>query len=318
MQTEQVGELAQAIRAEVRKAVVGQDMALDLLLVSLLCNGHTLIEGPPGTAKTMLARCFAASLKLEFGRIQFTPDLMPGDILGANLFNFTENSFTLTKGPIFTQVLLADEINRTPPKTQAALLQAMQERVVTIDGADYPLGEDFVVVATQNPIEQQGTYPLPEAQLDRFLFKHIIDYPAREEERRIVHQHGHTTSFQAPDGFGIQPAAQVSHLHAMRKHVQAIRLADDLVDYVVDIVRATREHPGLAYGASPRAANMLASASRAYAVLAGRDYVIPDDIKQLATPTLRHRLGLSPTAEIEELGPDAIIAEIVGRIRAPK
>ena len=318
MQTEQVAELAQAIRAEVRKAIVGQDMALDLLLVSLLCNGHALIEGPPGTAKTMLARCFAASLKLEFGRIQFTPDLMPGDVLGANLFNFAENTFTLTKGPIFTQVLLADEINRTPPKTQAALLQAMQERVVTIDGTDYRLSEDFVVVATQNPIEQQGTYPLPEAQLDRFLFKHIIDYPARDEERRIVHQHGHTTSFWTPDGFGIQPVAQEPQLHAMREHVQAIRLADDLVDYVVDIVRATREHPGLAYGASPRAANMLASAARAYAVLAGRDYVIPDDIKQLAKPTLRHRLGLSPTAEIEELGPDAIIAEIIGRIPAPK
>ena len=318
MQTEQVAELAQAIRAEVRKVIVGQDMALDLLLVSLLCNGHALIEGPPGTAKTMLARCFAASLKLEFGRIQFTPDLMPGDVLGANLFNFAENTFTLTKGPIFTQVLLADEINRTPPKTQAALLQAMQERVVTIDGTDYRLSEDFVVAATQNPIEQQGTYPLPEAQLDRFLFKHIIDYPARDEERRIVHQHGHTTSFWTPDGFGIQPVAQESQLHAMREHVQAIRLADDLVDYVVDIVRATREHPGLAYGASPRAANMLASAARAYAVLAGRDYVIPDDIKQLATPTLRHRLGLSPTAEIEELGPDAIIAEIIGRIPAPK
>lgn len=318
MQTEQVAELAQAIRAEVRKAIVGQDMALDLLLVSLLCNGHALIEGPPGTAKTMLARCFAASLKLEFGRIQFTPDLMPGDVLGANLFNFAENTFTLTKGPIFTQVLLADEINRTPPKTQAALLQAMQERVVTIDGTDYRLSEDFVVVATQNPIEQQGTYPLPEAQLDRFLFKHIIDYPALDEERRIVHQHGHTTSFWTPDGFGIQPVAQKSQLHAMREHVQAIRLADDLVDYVVDIVRATREHPGLAYGASPRAANMLASAARAYAVLAGRDYVIPDDIKQLAKPTLRHRLGLSPTAEIEELGPDAIIAEIIGRIPAPK
>ena len=318
MQTEQVAELTQAIRAEVRKAVVGQDMALDLLLVSLLCNGHTLIEGPPGTAKTMLARCFAASLKLEFGRIQFTPDLMPGDVLGANLFNFADNTFTLTKGPVFTQVLLADEINRTPPKTQAALLQAMQERVVTIDGTDYPLSEDFVVVATQNPIEQQGTYPLPEAQLDRFLFKHIIDYPTQDEERKIVNQHGHTTSFWTPDGFGIRPVAQESQLHAMREHVQAIRLADDLVDYVVDIVRATREHPGLTYGASPRAANMLASASRAYAVLAGREYVIPDDIKQLATPTLRHRLGLSPTAEIEELGPDAIIAEIVGRIPAPK
>ncbi len=318
MQTEQAAELAEAIRGQVRKAVVGQDKALDLLLVSLLCNGHALIEGPPGTAKTMLARCFAASLKLEFGRIQFTPDLMPGDVLGANLFNFAENKFSLTKGPVFTQVLLADEINRTPPKTQAALLQAMQERMVTIDGTDYPLDEGFLLVATQNPIEQQGTYPLPEAQLDRFLFKHVIDYPDRDEERQIVNQHGSTTTFSDPRDMGIEPVADMSQLRAVRLHVQGIRLADDLVDYVVDIVRATREHPGLAHGASPRAANMLASASRAFAVLAGRDYVIPDDVKQLAVPTLRHRLGLSPTAEIEELGADGIIAEITGRIPAPK
>ena len=318
MQTEQAAELAEAIREEIRKAVVGQDMALDLLLVSLLCNGHALIEGPPGTAKTMLARCFAASLELEFGRIQFTPDLMPGDVLGANLFNFAENKFSLTKGPVFTQVLLADEINRTPPKTQAALLQAMQERLVTIDGTDYPLDEGFLVVATQNPIEQQGTYPLPEAQLDRFLFKHVVDYPDRDEERQIVNQHGSTTTFSDPRDMGIEAVADMPQLREVRQHVQGIRLADDLVDYVVDIVRATREHPGLAHGASPRAANMLASASRAYAVLAGRDYVIPDDIKQLAAPTLRHRLGLSPTAEIEELGADGIIAEITGRIPAPK
>lgn len=318
MQTEQAAELAEAIRDQVQKAVVGQDRALDLLLVSLLCNGHALIEGPPGTAKTMLARCFAASLELEFGRIQFTPDLMPGDVLGANLFNFAENKFSLTKGPVFTQVLLADEINRTPPKTQAALLQAMQERLVTIDGTDYPLDEGFLVVATQNPIEQQGTYPLPEAQLDRFLFKHVVDYPDRDEERQIVNQHGSTTTFSDPRDMGIEPVADMSQLREVRQHVQGIRLADDLVDYVVDIVRATREHPGLAHGASPRAANMLASASRAFAVLAGRDYVIPDDVKQLAVPTLRHRLGLSPTAEIEELGADGIIAEIIGRIPAPK
>src|SRR5499425_1633018 len=183
--------ITERIRAEVRKVVVGQDHVIELLLTSLLAGGHILLEGVPGTAKTLLTQAFAAGLALRFGRIQFTPDLMPGDVLGTNLFNFQTNTFVLTKGPIFTELLLADEINRTPPKTQAALLQAMQERSVTIDGQDHPLGEDFMVVATQNPIEQQGTYPLPEAQLDRFLFKILILYPDRDQEREVVRRHGH-------------------------------------------------------------------------------------------------------------------------------
>ena len=310
--------LAAAIKAEVHKAVVGQDDALDLLLVCLLCEGHALLEGVPGTAKTMLARCFAASLALDFGRIQFTPDLMPGDVLGTNLFNFADNRFTLTKGPIFTQVLLADEINRTPPKTQAALLQAMQERTVTIDGTDHLLDFGFMVVATQNPVEQQGTYPLPEAQLDRFLFKHVIDYPDRDEERRIVSQHGHRTTLSAPADFGIAAVAGADELRQAREFVATIRLADDLIDYVLDIVRASREHPGLSYGASPRAANMLASASRALAALGGRDYVIPDDVKFLATPLLRHRVVRSPAAEIEGRDADRIIGEIVEQVPPPR
>ena len=194
MDVQGIRAIAEGIRGEVRKAVVGQDEVIDLMLTSLLVGGHILLEGVPGTAKTLISRAFAASLALQFGRIQFTPDLMPGDILGTNLFNFQTNSFILTKGPIFTQLLLADEINRTPPKTQAALLQAMNERVVTIDGKDYALGDDFMVVATQNPIEQQGTYPLPEAQLDRFLFKLLIDHPSRDEEREIVRRHGHRSA----------------------------------------------------------------------------------------------------------------------------
>ena len=310
--------LAAAIKAEVHKAVVGQDDALDLLLVCLLCEGHALIEGVPGTAKTMLARCFAASLALDFGRIQFTPDLMPGDVLGTNLFNFRDNRFTLTKGPIFTQVLLADEINRTPPKTQAALLQAMQERTVTIDGTDHALDFGFMVVATQNPVEQQGTYPLPEAQLDRFLFKHVVDYPERHEERRIVAQHGHRTIMSAPADFGIAAVASTDELRQARQFVETVRLADDLIDYVLDVVRASREHPGLSYGASPRAANMLASASRALAALDGRDYVIPDDVKVLAAPLLRHRVVRSPAAEIEGLDVDRIVGEIVEQVPPPK
>ena len=315
---EDASALAAAIKAEVHKAVIGQDDALDLLLVCLLCDGHALIEGVPGTAKTMLARCFAASLDMDFGRIQFTPDLMPGDVLGTNLFNFADNRFTLTKGPIFTQVLLADEINRTPPKTQAALLQAMQERMVTIDGTDHPLDFGFMVVATQNPVEQQGTYPLPEAQLDRFLFKHVIDYPQRDEERRMVRRHGSRTILAAPRDFGIAAVAGTEQLRALREFVYAIRLTDDLIDYVLDLVRASREHPGLAYGASPRAANMLASACRALAALSGRDYVIPDDAKFLSRPLLRHRVVLSAAAEFEGQDADAIVDEIVAQTPAPK
>ena len=318
MDPDRIATLADAIKAEVHKAVVGQDATLELLLVALLADGHVLIEGVPGTAKTMIARCFAASLDLDFGRIQFTPDLMPGDVIGTNLFNFADSRFVLTKGPVFTQILLADEINRTPPKTQAALLQAMQERTVTIDGEDYPLSKGFMVVATQNPIEQQGTYPLPEAQLDRFLFKHVIGYPSPDEERGIVAAHGSRTTMTSPAAFGIEPVAGLAELDQVRSFVEGIRLGDDLVDYVVALVRASREHPGLSFGASPRAANMLAVAARARAALAGRDYVIPDDIKYLAPPTLRHRIVLSPGSEIEGLHADRIVGEIVEQTPAPK
>src|SRR5450631_4418066 len=303
--------ITEGIRAEVRKVVVGQDHVIELLLTSLLAGGHVLLEGVPGTAKTLLTQAFAAGVALKFGRIQFTPDLMPGDVLGTNLFNFQTNTFVLTKGPIFTQVLLADEINRTPPKTQAALLQAMNERVITIDGKDYPLGDDFMVVATQNPIEQQGTYPLPEAQLDRFLFKLIIDHPSRDEEREIVRRHGHRSAMPRVEDFGLAAVTDGATLALAREAVSQIRVSDPLIDYIVDVIRATREHSALEVGASPRAANMLAAAARAYAVLAGRDFVIPDDVKFLALPVLRHRLTLSPGAEIEGLTADRILREVI-------
>ncbi|HXF86729.1 MAG TPA: MoxR family ATPase [Xanthobacteraceae bacterium] len=318
MDLQEIRALTEAIRAEVRKAVVGQDQVIELILTSLLVGGHILMEGVPGTAKTMITRAFALSLALQFGRIQFTPDLMPGDVLGTNLFNFQTNSFVLTKGPIFAQLLLADEINRTPPKTQAALLQAMNERAVTIDGKDYPLGEEFMVIATQNPIEQQGTYPLPEAQLDRFLFKILIDYPSRDEERDIVRRHGHRSAMPKLDEFGIKPVADVNTLARIRETVTQIRLSDALIDYIVDVVRASREHSSLEVGASTRAANMLATAARSYAALQGRDYVIPDDVKSLALPALRHRLMLSPSAEIEGLTTDRILQEILDRTPAPR
>jgi MoxR-like ATPase len=318
MDVQDIRAITEAVRGEVRKAVVGQDAIIDLMLTSLLVGGHILLEGVPGTAKTLLTRAFAAGLALQFGRIQFTPDLMPGDVLGTNLFNFQTNTFILTKGPIFTQLLLADEINRTPPKTQAALLQAMNERVITIDGKDYPLGEDFMVVATQNPIEQQGTYPLPEAQLDRFLFKVIIDHPSRDEEREIVRRHGHRSAMPRVEDFGLTAVADGSVLAQARATVSQIRLSDPLIDYIVDVIRATREHSSLEVGASTRAANMLAAAARALAVLAGRDFVIPDDVKFLALPVLRHRLTLSPGAEIEGLTADRILREVIDQTPAPR
>src|SRR5262252_1036970 len=249
MDVQDIRAITERVRGEVRKAVVGQDAVIDLMLTSLLVGGHILLEGVPGTAKTMITRAFAAGLHLQFGRIQFTPDLMPGDVLGTNLFNFQTNSFVLTKGPIFAQLLLADEINRTPPKTQAALLQAMNERIVTIDGKDYALGDDFMVVATQNPIEQQGTYPLPEAQLDRFLFKVLIDHPSRDEEREIVRRHGHRSAMPRLDDFGLSAVAAGTALAQVREAVIHIRLSDPLVDYIVDVIRATREHTSLEVGA---------------------------------------------------------------------
>jgi MoxR-like ATPase len=318
MDVHDIQAITEAVRGEVRKAVVGQDAIIDLMLTSLLVGGHILLEGVPGTAKTLLTRAFAAGLALQFGRIQFTPDLMPGDVLGTNLFNFQTNSFILTKGPIFAQLLLADEINRTPPKTQAALLQAMNERMVTIDGKDYSLGDDFMVVATQNPIEQQGTYPLPEAQLDRFLFKVIIDHPSRDEEREIVRRHGHRSAMPRVEDFGLKAVADSAVLAQARAAVTQIRLSDPLIDYIVDVIRATREHSSLEVGASTRAANMLAAAARAFAVLQGRDFVIPDDIKFLTLPVLRHRLTLSPSAEIEGLTADRILREVIDRTPAPR
>ena len=318
MDLETIASVNSRIKEQIGKVVVGQQQTVDLLLVALLSDGHILLEGVPGTAKTMIVQTFSSCLGLQFGRIQFTPDLMPGDVLGTNLFNFQSNEFVLTRGPIFTELLLADEINRTPPKTQAALLQAMHERKVTIDGEDHDLGSGFMVVATQNPIEQQGTYPLPEAQLDRFLFKHVLAYPTRDEERDIVARHGHSTTMPQIEAFGVERIIDLAGLETIRDFVAKVRLSDDLVSYVVDLVRATREHPSLDFGASPRAANMLSSAARAYAVVSGRDYVIPDDVKYLALPTLRHRLVLAPGAEIEGLDTDKVIDEIVTQIATPR
>jgi MoxR-like ATPase len=318
MDLQDIRAITDGLRGEVHKAVVGQDEVVVLMLTAVLSGGHILLEGVPGTAKTLLAQAFAAGTSLEFGRIQFTPDLMPGDLLGTNLFNFQTNTFVLTKGPIFTQILLADEINRTPPKTQAALLQAMNERAVTIDGLTHQLGDEFMVIATQNPIEQQGTYPLPEAQLDRFMFKILLDYPGRDEEREIVRRHGQRSAMPRLSDFGLAAIANAHMLAAARHAITQIHLADALIDYIVDVIRATRRHSSLEVGASTRSANMLASAVRAYAALHGRDYVIPDDIKTIAKPVLRHRIVLSPGGEIEGLTTDRVLQEILEQTPAPR
>lgn len=318
MTVTEVAELGQRIAAEVGKAVVGQKKVVDRLLVALMAGGHVLLEGPPGTAKTLLAQCFARASGLQFGRIQFTPDLMPGDILGSNLFNFQTSAFTLTRGPIFTEMLLADEINRTPPKTQAALLQAMQERRVTLDGETHTLSQRFTVVATQNPIESQGVYPLPEAQLDRFLFKLAIPYPDRAEEERIVAQHGSMFERIDADRMGIAAVADAARLDAAIASVAAVTVAPEITAYVVSLIRATRETPDLASGASPRAGALLARAAAAQAALQGRGYVIPDDVQSLAPDLLRHRLLLSPSAEIDGRQIDAIVADLVASVEAPK
>jgi len=313
-----VKSLAETIRAEVGRAIVGQDEAVELMLIALFSSGHILLEGPPGTAKTFLVQCFARVLGLDYGRIQFTPDLMPGDIVGSNLFNFQTSQFTLTRGPIFCELLLADEINRTPPKTQAALLEAMQERAVTIDGDTHRLSDRFMVIATQNPIEQQGVYPLPEAQLDRFLFKHQMAYPSLEEEKRIVAAHGARFGAPRPEQWGIERTIDADTISAAIAAVTAVPMVEEVVDYVVSLVRATREAADLETGASPRAASMLAGAARARAALDGRDYVIPDDVKALAAPVLRHRVTLAPAAEIEGRPVESVISRLIDQVEAPR
>lgn len=318
MSLDELRALADAIRAEVSKAIVGQDEMIDQLLVALISEGHVLLEGPPGTAKTFLANAFSTALGLDFGRIQFTPDLLPGDILGSNLFNFQTSQFTLTRGPIFCELLLGDEINRTPPKTQAALLEAMQERRVTLDGETHQLPPRFMVVATQNPIENQGVYPLPEAQLDRFLFKLLVPYPDEAEEAKIVTSYSSRQGLTRPADLGVTAVADSDKLASASAALEHVTVADEITRYVVRLVRATRDHAELSVGASPRAAVMLANASRARAALAGREYAIPDDVKALAVPVLRHRLSLSPAAEIEGRDIEALVAELVESTEAPR
>ena len=308
--------LAEMLRAEVRKVIQGQEALIEMLLISIFARGHCLLEGPPGTAKTLLAQTLSHVTSLQFGRVQFTPDLMPGDVLGVNLFNFQTGEFRLTRGPVFTDILLADEINRAPPKTQSALLQAMNEREVTIDGTTHPLGGEFFVIATQNPIEQHGTYPLPEAQLDRFLFKLLVDFPDRDAEISIL-----SKGTRGPAGVmkaGLRPVMDRAILQDGHALVDAIRLEDSILRYIVDLVRATRTDGEVLHGASTRAAAALAGAVRAKAALDGRDSALPDDVQSLFVPAMRPRIVLGPTAEIEGRTADEVLTAILNRQDAPR
>lgn len=315
----QPAKLREKIQKEVQKVILGGEELIELCILALFCGGHILLEGPPGTGKTFLVRTLATALGMEFSRIQFTPDLMPSDIIGTNIFHFQTNQFILRKGPIFTQFLLADEINRTPPKTQAALLEAMQEGFVTLDGKSYPLPEVFTVVATQNPIEQEGTYPLPEAQLDRFLFKVIVSFPSEEDEVEMVKRHQSNLLKVKPEDLGVKPVTSSEEIVRLRQAIyQQVFIAEDMIRYVVKIVRGTRSSPHILHGASPRAALMLANAAKVRAVLYGRGYIIPDDIKTLVPHVLRHRIVLTPAAQIEGITPEKALEEVVRKVPVPR
>ena len=311
-------EALRALRAEVGKAVVGQDAAVTGLVIALLCRGHVLLEGVPGVAKTLLVRAFAAALSLDTKRVQFTPDLMPGDVTGSLVYDARSSEFSFRAGPVFTNLLLADEINRTPPKTQAALLESMEERQVSVDGTPRPLPDPFVVVATQNPVEYEGTYPLPEAQLDRFLLKLTMPLPARAEEVQVLTRHAEGFDPRDLRAAGIRPVAGTAELAAGRAAVRTVTIRPEVVGYVVDLARATRDSPSLQLGVSPRGATALMSAARAWAWLSGRDYVTPDDVKALARPALRHRVELRPEAELEGVTPDAVLDGVLGAVPVPR
>jgi MoxR-like ATPase len=307
-----------AVRAEVGKAVVGQDQVLTGLLIGLICQGHVLLEGVPGTAKTLLVRALAAALSLQSKRLQFTPDLMPGDVTGSLIYDARTARFEFREGPVFTNLLLADEINRTPPKTQAALLEAMEERQVSVEGTPRPLPEPFLVAATQNPVEYEGTYPLPEAQLDRFLLKLTVTVPERQDEIAVVTRHA--AGFDPRDlaAAGIRPVAGAAELAAARAAVRGIHVSGEITGYIVDLCRATRQSPSLLLGVSPRGATALLAASRAWAGLSGRDYVTPDDVKTLARPAFRHRVQLRPEAELEGASADGVLEAVLASVPVPR
>jgi MoxR-like ATPase len=313
-----VSQVAGHIRQELHKVIVGQDEVIDQVLICLLAEGHALLEGVPGTAKTLLVKTLARIIGASFNRIQFTPDLMPADITGTNIFNLHTSQFTLRYGPVFTDILLADEINRTPPKTQAALLEAMEERQVTIDGESHGLSPLFTVLATENPIEYEGTYPLPEAQLDRFLLKVLIGYPAHEQELQIVANWQAGFNARKLEAVNLAPLTDAAALSHCRALVRQVVVEPSVQNYLVTLVRRTRDNANLLWGASPRATVALLLASKALAALRGRDFATPDDVRDVAHPVLRHRILLRSEAEIEGTTPDVVVDEILAGLEIPR
>ena len=311
-------DLYARLRAEAAKVIVGQEEVFTQIVVAFLTGGHVLLEGVPGTAKTLLAKTLARLVDAGFGRIQFTADLMPSDIVGTQVFDLNAGRFHLKRGPVFTSILLADEINRAPAKTQSALLEAMEERQVTIDGERYPLGDPFMVLATQNPVEYEGTYPLPEAQLDRFLFKVVVDYPPAEAEQEVLRRYHQGFDAHDLDAAGLTPLIHPAELGAVRAAIRAVTVEDGILRYITGLAAATRRSPDLMLGGSPRASIALLLASKTYAALQGRDYVTPDDVKAVAPPIFRHRVILRPEAEIEGLTPDAILRRLMAGLEVPR
>ncbi|GAA1898930.1 MoxR family ATPase [Lapillicoccus jejuensis] len=306
------------MRREVAKAVVGQDAAVSGIIICLLARGHILLEGVPGTAKTLLVRTLAQALSVDTKRVQFTPDLMPGDITGSVIFDAHTSDFVFREGPVFTNLLLADEINRTPPKTQASLLEAMEERQVTVEGTPRALPAPFLVAATQNPVEYEGTYPLPEAQLDRFLLKVVLEVPPREAEIEVVQRHARGFDPRDLAAAGVRAVAGPDDLAAGAAAVRSVQVAPDVAAYIVDIARATRQAPSLSLGVSPRGATALLATARAWAWMNGRAYVTPDDVKALAQATLAHRLALRAEAELEGVSVESVLASAVGSVPVPR
>lgn len=316
---ELVKQILDKARYEIGKVIIGQEEVIDSCLIAIFTGNHILLEGVPGVAKTLLVRTMAKVLGTDFSRIQFTPDLMPSDITGTNVFNISEGSFRLVQGPIFTSFLLADEINRAPAKTQSALLQAMQERLVTIDGVTHKLPESFTVFATQNPIEYEGTYPLPEAQKDRFLLRVEVDYPTEDDEKKLARALlGNDSPEKILDSEDVQPVLQQGEVNKMKVALQSLTLRKELVDYVVDLIRKTRDLPAVQVGAGPRATSALLLSSRAHAAIQGRDFVTPDDIRTMAFPVLSHRLVLRPEFEIEGVTVNEAIEKLLEAVAVPR